>query len=342
MAETAKKVSVIIPCYNAEQYIDKCIDSIIGQTIGLESLEIILVDDASTDSTLEHLLRYESMYPEYIIVIPCKENRRQGTARNLGLSYASGDFIAWVDSDDWVEPDMYSRMYEKALEYDCEVVACKALRDDGTKKAARHPENNFFVEIKPDQVSDNIVKRYWGTGETVTRLCRRDFLLNNKIYYAEGVCYEDALWQSLVYVYARRIYVMDEEFYHYFKNPESTVLKMNQDRHLEMLDVGIMIWKEYETRGLLWKYQYALELDFIELFYFTGLKMLAQRFDNPPYEAFLHMLETMRELVPDWEKNPYIAENIIPFFQILLKLTKQQPSEDDFLQIMDMMREANF
>ncbi|MDE5966638.1 MAG: glycosyltransferase family 2 protein [Lachnospiraceae bacterium] len=338
-----KKISVIIPCYNVEAYIERCMDSVLAQTIGVENIEMILVDDASTDGTLAHLLHYESMYPEHTIVIPCKENRRQGTARNLGLSYATGEFIAWVDADDWLEPDMYMSMYQKALEYGCDVVACKAMRDDGTGQAVRHPENNHFVEIHTDQeVSDNIAYRFWGTGEIVTRLCRRDFLLDNDIYFAENVCYEDALWQSLVYVYARRIYVMDEELYHYFLNPESTVLKKNEQRHLEMLDVGVMIWREYEARGLLAGYKEALELDFIEIFYFTGLKMLAQRFDNPPYEAFCYMLETVRELVPDWEKNPYITNNIIPFFQILLALTRKQPSEGEFLQIMDMMREADF
>ena len=105
------KVSIIIPCYNVSEYIDRCLESITVQTIGVDNLEIICVDDASTDDTWDKLQQWEQRFPEQIILIHCKTNGRQGTARNIGLEYASSPWISFIDSDDWIEPDYFEKLY---------------------------------------------------------------------------------------------------------------------------------------------------------------------------------------------------------------------------------------
>ena len=104
-----KKVSVVIPCYNAAAWLPKCFLSLAEQTMGMEDLELIFVDDASTDNgrTWEMLLLFERAYPDSVIVIRLEENRRQGGARNEALLYASGEYISFVDADDWVLPGLY-------------------------------------------------------------------------------------------------------------------------------------------------------------------------------------------------------------------------------------------
>jgi glycosyltransferase involved in cell wall biosynthesis len=87
-----KKISIIIPCYNVEKYIERCIDSLINQTMNLDQMEFIFVNDASTDRTLDILLKYEKKYSDSIMVINSEENLRQGGARNIGLSYTNGDY----------------------------------------------------------------------------------------------------------------------------------------------------------------------------------------------------------------------------------------------------------
>ncbi len=101
-----KLISIIIPCYNVQSYIDRCFQSLLAQTIDFDRLEIILVDDCSTDATWEKLTAIEAAYPESVMIIHCDENGHQGTARNIGLTYASAPYIGFVDSDDWIEPDM--------------------------------------------------------------------------------------------------------------------------------------------------------------------------------------------------------------------------------------------
>ena len=98
-----KLVSVVVPCYNAFMYLEKCIEHLLIQTIGLENIEIILVDDASTDggATLGIIMQYEQKYPENIIAVSLEENVRQGGARNVGVSYANGQYLIFCDADDW-------------------------------------------------------------------------------------------------------------------------------------------------------------------------------------------------------------------------------------------------
>ena len=125
-----KKISVIIPCYNVEKEIDRCIQSLVDQTILLSQMELIFVDDASEDATMEKLSKWEEQYPESILVIHCEENGKQGTARNIGMQYATGEYIGFVDSDDYVEPEMYQKMCRIADQEQVDVVGCLYVREE--------------------------------------------------------------------------------------------------------------------------------------------------------------------------------------------------------------------
>ena len=110
-----KKVTVITPCYNSERYLGECLESLEMQTIGMEQLELILVNDASTDHTWEMILEFENKYPDSVIAINLPENRRQGGARNEALKYATGEYIAFLDSDDTALPETYEKVYHRTV-----------------------------------------------------------------------------------------------------------------------------------------------------------------------------------------------------------------------------------
>ena len=118
------KISIIIPCYNVEVYIDRCLGSVMEQSIGIKNVEIICVDDASTDKTLEKLLIWEHQYPESITIVRSETNGRQGAARNIGMEYASGEWVAFIDSDDWITPDYYEKLIKRGEETGADVVGC--------------------------------------------------------------------------------------------------------------------------------------------------------------------------------------------------------------------------
>ena len=126
-----KRLSIIVPCYNVEKYIDRCLMSLTEQTLSRSAYEIILVDDASTDTTWQHITAWEAKYPELILAVHCDENGKMGRARNIGLSYATGEYVGFADSDDWVEPEMFEALLSEAETNGQDVVICRHLRDRG-------------------------------------------------------------------------------------------------------------------------------------------------------------------------------------------------------------------
>lgn len=134
---TNRKVSISVPVYNVEKYLRKCLDCLINQT--LRDIEIILVDDGSTDLC-------PSICDEYVILdervkVIHKQNGGLASARQAALDVATGDYFCACDADDWVEPDMYERLYQKALETDADIVMCDYWSEysDGNMVAHRYP-----------------------------------------------------------------------------------------------------------------------------------------------------------------------------------------------------------
>lgn len=116
------KISIIVPCYNAEKYIAACIESIFAQTVPLEMLEMIFIDDVSTDRTCQIIKSYEERYPENILLIECEKNAGLEAARNIGLQYATGDYIIFVDADEFIKKDMVQKQYEKMALYQYDII----------------------------------------------------------------------------------------------------------------------------------------------------------------------------------------------------------------------------
>lgn len=202
-----KKVSIIIPVYQVEQYLERTIESVLAQT--LSEKEIILVDDGSTDGSHRICDRYAEEYPGLIRVIH-KENEGLGPARNTGIQAACGEYIAFLDSDDTVEPDMYERMYEKAAEDSCEIVMCDVkiiyVEEQRTVISECYPK----TEIDPAD--------YIANGNNITYSVNK--LFQRKIWEErkyEKMLFEDiALIPSLMTIYTRIGYVK-EPFYHYYR-----------------------------------------------------------------------------------------------------------------------------
>ena len=131
MMKSLFAVSVIVPVYNGEKYIRRCLDSLLNQT--LENIQIIVVNDASTDNTLSILNEFKKQAENKVTIITLPINKKQGGARNAGLDVARGEYIGFVDADDFVKLDMYKKLYEKALSHNYDVVDSDYLIHDGER-----------------------------------------------------------------------------------------------------------------------------------------------------------------------------------------------------------------
>lgn len=345
------KISIIVPFFNSERYVKRCIDSLLHQTIGLQNLELILVDDASTDHTLDLLKEYEKQYPEQIILIPCTQNGRQGTARNIGLQYATSPYIAFVDSDDWVETDMYEKMYDKITANNCDIVVCRVVRDDGNMRAEMDEENknlnvykkttgkeDTIMIIENDRQREELLVNE-NIGGVCDRLFKRELILDNHILFPENLAYEDACFNILIILYVRKIYFLEERFYHYYINNESTVLAMDKAYHQDIFTVGEILWQEFEKRGALDRFPMATKYLFVKCYYLMGMKTLLLRYTKPSYELFLHIRQRVWELTGDYKENPYLKDAFLLMYDNLLKLLDLPINEEDFLQLADIMKQ---
>lgn len=330
-----KKVSIIIPCYNVEKYIDRCVRSLANQTIGIENLELIFVNDASTDSTLECLAKWEKQYPESIMVIDCKENHKQGAARNIGLQYAGADYIGFVDSDDYVSGDMYEKLYEKAEEYHCDVVTGLFVREenDGTIVMDAKPKENGDKLVRIDTVEDR--KRFFQeglTGGVWSKIYKKSLILDNEIYFPEDILYEDNYWGAILNYYLSSYYIVNEVCYHYMVNEESTIMKKDATHHLDRLVIELMKVEEYKRRGVFEAFHDEIEFSFLKLYFINTIRILFVRFSEIPYDIIYTMQRDVKEIFPDHEKNPYLYK--LPQLQSELLKIVAVPLDEEKIDIL--------
>lgn len=306
-----KKISIIIPCYNVEKYIDRCVKSLVNQTIGVDLLELIFVDDASTDNTRDKLYAWEKQYPESIMVIACDENHKQGAARNIGIRYATADYIGFVDSDDYVEEDMYEKLYKKAKGYDCDLVSGLFVREeiDGTIAIGVEPVENGGQLIKvTGKEGRKILFKENLPGGVWCKIYRRKMILENELFFPEDISYEDNYWSAFMKQAVSSYYILNELCYHYIINEQSTIMQKDSLHHLDRLVIELMKVEEYQRRGLFDDYHDEIEFSFLKMYFINTINILFVRFQHIPYDIIYAMQKNVKELFPDYIRNPYLNE----------------------------------
>lgn len=305
------KISVIIPCCNVERWIDRCMTSITSQTIGMGNLEIICVDDASADDTWGHLKEWERSFPENVRLIQLEVNLRQGAARNIGLRYASADWIAFVDADDWVEPDYFELLYTAATNHICDVVVCGSARDCSLsltyfKEEERDDREDQYILVDTREKKKEMLLYKPLNVFSWAKIIRKKMLLEHQIYFPEGLVYEDNYWHPLLHVYADNIYVIGKRLYHYFMRASSTVNAQNQPHHLDRITVELIKWEDYGKRGLLKIYQEEFEYDLIQYAVYF-MQTLVFRYDQPSYSYYRLQQEVVRQRISDNIMDRYVG-----------------------------------
>ena len=298
-----KKVSVIIPCYNAEEYLETCMQSLLEQTMGREEMELIFVNDASTDGTGNLLMRYEERYPDTIMVIHLPINSKQGTARNIGMDYASGDYIGFCDADDWVEPDMYKLLVERLEETEADYAVCCRYEEypNGTV-GVLGPGQDGVLHLEKEEFKYYLRNQLAPAGE-FQKLYRADFLKRYQLRFAEGLKYEDNFFSGISLYYVDKIGLVAKPLYHYRIHAASTVQLANAMHHLDRLTVEEMKLKELKERGLYEAYREDIEAAFMELYFVNTIGLLVNRFDELPEGVLWRMQDTVHKYFPNWREN---------------------------------------
>lgn len=337
-----KKISIIIPCYNVEKQIDRCITSLVGQTIGIENLELIFVDDASTDQTMEILAEWEQKYPDHILVIHCDENGRQGTARNIGLSYASGEFVGFVDADDWIEADMYETLYHMVQQYGCEVSGVLYQREDtaGNVYPIRSGQNQIYnkpVTIETEEERKKLLQRGI-PGGICTKLFRADFIREHHLFFPEKLAYEDNFFGCMLRFCIHSYVICDQVMYHYMVNQDSTTMQ-GGTRHFDRLKIEMMKVEELHKRGFFQQFHDEIEFSFIKMYFCNSLALFFTKLPETPYDMIHLMVHTVKSWFPHFRDNPYL-DRLNNTEKTFLEIIYQELGKEEIEKIADWYRQA--
>ncbi len=293
------KVSIIVPIYNVEMYIGKCLETLVNQT--LKDIEIILVNDGSKDGSAEIAKKYLKKYPEKIIYLE-KENGGLSDSRNYGLPHAKGEYIAFLDSDDYVEENMYEEMYELAKKEDSDMVQCNFYWEYPDKNKKKIGELRQYSNKKEMLVKTRV--------EAWNKLIKREILEQNpEIKFPKGLRYEDVEFTYKLVPYVEKVSILNKPFIHYIQRGNS-ISNTQNERTKEIFNVLDNVIKYYKEKNLYEEYEEQLEYVYVKtVFCRSLLRMVKIQDKNIKSQLLKRTWENVNIKFPEWKKNPILKNN---------------------------------
>ncbi len=298
------KVSVIVPVYNVEKYIEKCLNSLVNQT--LKEIEIIVVNDGSPDNSQKIIDKFTKKYSNVKSYI--KENGGLSDARNFGLKYAKGEYVAFIDSDDFVKLDMYEEMYEKAKEKDYDMVVCDInyLYPDKTLRVSSGIKNDT-TDIK--NVYMNIHPAAWN------KIFKKE-LFKNDVYFKKNVWFEDVEFIYRMLPYIKSIGVVSKPFNEYVQRPGSITSTVNLKIYDYISNLNGII-DFYKDRKIYDEYQKELEYVYVRYLYATFVKSVKKYDYNEYLKAVDEAIKNVKEHFPRYRKNKYFYKSLKGIYLVM-------------------------
>jgi Glycosyltransferases, probably involved in cell wall biogenesis len=306
--EKEMKLSIIVPVYNmaSDHKLEYCLDSLVNQTV--EDYEIIAVDDCSTDNSMEILKEYERRFPEKFRAVHSEVNRHQGGAKNIGLRMAKGEWIGFIDSDDWIRPDMYERLIERAKSTGADLAGCDyCLTDVHSMEVGQIVHNNKKSQsgiLNKEKRASLILDG----GSLVVKIFRRSMIMEKELWFPEDIFYEDNALGNSYLVLAKHFEYIEEPMYYYYQHDTSTVHKISPKRCEDRMEAGRLMLAEAKRHGYFEELRPELEYSFTLLFYINTLFTYMAGVGKTKYGFVKAMGKEMKETFPEFEKNSYYQE----------------------------------
>ncbi len=284
------KVSVIVPIYNVEKYLEKCINSSLSQT--LEDIQIILVNDGSKDNSGNIAKECEKNNKNRIIYVE-KENGGLSDARNYGLKYATGDFIAFLDSDDYIEKNAYEEMYNKAIEENADYVECDFIWEFPNKIRV---DKQYPYKNKKEMLSFVRVVAW-------NKLIKRQLITDNNLEFPKGLRYEDVEFTYKLIPFINKFAYVDKPFIHYVQR-EGSIANVQNERTAEIFTVLDNVIEFYKKNNIYEKYRDELEYNYARYLLCSSLKRMCKIKDKTIREKLLtESSKRLNSNFPNWKEN---------------------------------------
>ena len=310
------KVSIIVPVYNTEKYLKKCLDSLLNQT--LEDIEIIIVNDGSTDNSQEVIDEYakkDTRVKSYV-----KQNGGQGSARNLGLEKATGEYIGYIDSDDFIDIHMYEDMYNKAVTDNSDIVNVGYYIYSETGNVIKE---QVFKRSVTTNISDTPEVLFDNTAVT-NKLFKASLLKNNNIQFRVKKWYEDFDFVIKAICFASNISVIEKPYYYYLQRTGSTMNNSNISRNLEILEAMDEIIDFCKEQGIYDKFAEQLEFLAVQHIYLpTNVRIIRANVSWAEKKNVIGKINKyMDEHFKNYKNNKYNSIILTKKKQNILKMIK--------------------
>lgn len=299
-----KKISVIIPAYNVENYIRRCLDSLVNQTY--ENMEIIVVNDGSTDRTEQIVEEYTEKHDGKVFLYS-QENKGQAEARNFGLARASGEYIGFVDSDDFVSTKMYELMYREAEENGCDLVTCGYYGCDDVTGEITVYQTGYRGEFNQSIYENPLILRV-NSPYPWNKLYARELLEETGFQFKKGMIFEDLCAVFPLFLDAKKVGRVHEKLYYYIKGRKGGTISTFNEKHGQIIDALQIMNDAYLERG-------KFEM-FYDTLLFFNIRHIYARFDemvNYDNESFKvefkeRAFSLLDRYFPGWKQSEVYAD----------------------------------
>lgn len=294
------KISVVIPIYNGEQVLSRCVDSLLCQT--LDSIEIICVNDGSSDRTRDIIDAYAAQNPSKVFGVHI-DNGGSGRARNIGICSARGEFLAFVDCDDYIEPDMMEQMYIAIKKNNADMAVCQYDRIDCRTNLPLSIEMTGFSDLCIPVLNNEIQLAFINTSPW-NKLYRMSLV--REITFPEMSLFEDLVYLSKIYPKLNRVCFVPRVLYHYIVSPNSAISRVSKEAMLRLFELFKQLEAIYKRESNsrmyeLLEYMAVIHLGISLLFRMSFQKNIPSKLYSRQVASFLN------KTFPHWRHNPYLS-----------------------------------
>lgn len=310
------KISVIIPVYNVEKYLSKCLDSVLQQDF--DSYEIIAVNDGSKDSCGEILKEYSSRNEKIVVVN--QENKGLGGARNSGIEKAVGEYLLFLDSDDAIKPKTLSGLYQDAIQSQADIVWCGMdyVNEAGEIISTRKANENG-VKVVTQQESPLL---FANDSYAWNKLYKRKLFIDNNIRFPERAWYEDLKTLPKLVLKSEMIALSDKVCFEYLQRADSIMHVSNADRNIEMIDAVSDVLNYYKEENAFDKYFESLEyMTVLHVLVFATLRVASI---NPKHELLKKFNGFVKENFPNYKNNAKVKTDFTFRHKLIYEFSKRK------------------
>ncbi len=288
------KVSIVVPVYNVERYLRKCLESLVGQT--LQEIEIIVVNDGTKDNSQAIIDEFAARYPEKVVSL-IKPNGGLSDARNFGIPYCHGEYIGFVDSDDYVDADMYELMYAEAKKKDADMVVCDYVKE--------YTADSQLVKAREYTSRKDMF--LGGLAAAWNKIYRRALVEETGILFPEGLIYEDTEFFCKLIPHINACGYVDRPFVHYVQR-EGSIANTQGEKVAMIFDIFDNIIAYYKEHDFYAEYSDELEYFIVRILLGSSMERICRCSDAAVRNSLLdRTMDYLDSRLGNWRANRYLS-----------------------------------